>query len=160
MDYLTKIVLSVLMVIVCACRAADEGDYQVDLSLENLLPPHPNGGCPKGVEDPFDNSGSPQVGGDVEIKIEMSAATDFRCPFCAQFAVRAAEVFEQPRYKDYVRFYYHHFPLSSHFDALDVHVRSHAVFLQSQIKDLKVLGLTVVFLFHLFLPLEEEGHQF
>jgi predicted DsbA family dithiol-disulfide isomerase len=91
-------------------------------------------GCPDGFSDLFDNSMAPYIGGDQEVLVEVSISSDFHCPFCRMLAFDLETFFEDPDHLDYVRLYFHHYPLSMHPDSMAIHMASVAAANQSMDK--------------------------
>jgi protein-disulfide isomerase len=91
-------------------------------------------GCPDGFSDQFDNSRAPYLGGDQEVLVEVSIASDFHCPFCRMLAFDLETFFEDPDHLDYVKVYFHHYPLSRHPDSMEIHMASVAAANQSMDK--------------------------
>ena len=91
-------------------------------------------GCPDGFSDQFDNSAAPYIGGDQEVLVEVSISSDFHCPYCRMLAFDLETFFEDPDHLDYVRLYFHHYPLPQHTDSMDIHMASVAVANQSMDK--------------------------
>ncbi len=87
------------------------------------------GGCPSDAELVMAGPQNSFHGGTERALIFVEAATDFRCPYCASFAVLAEEIWSRrPAFQKYVRFYFQHYPLESlHPDAWDIHAMSVAV---------------------------------
>jgi protein-disulfide isomerase len=136
------------LVLCVSCRAPaaavdDDGDGLTDTGYDPDLfdaggdgdsgAPIAGGSCPEGSPQPYNNSHSPYLGGEEEIKVDVEVATDFGCPYCAGFAVHVAEVWgDNPDYRKYVRFYFHHHYLESlHPDSPEVHAIAAAVAEQS-----------------------------
>lgn len=92
------------------------------------------GGCPDGFSDQFDNSAAPYIGGDQEVLVEVSISSDFHCPYCRMLAFDLETFFEDPDHLDYVRLYFHHYPLPQHTDSMDIHMASVAAANQSMDK--------------------------
>ena len=92
------------------------------------------GGCPEGLSDQFDNSEAPYIGGDQEVLVEVSLSSDFHCPYCRMLAFELEEFFEDPDHLDYVRVYFHHYPLSYHPYSMDIHMATVAAANQSMDK--------------------------
>jgi len=91
-------------------------------------------GCPDGFSDQFDNSMAPYLGREQEVLVEVSISSDFHCPYCMMLALDLDTFFEDPYHWDYVRAYFHHFPLSYHPDSMDIHMASVATANQSMDK--------------------------
>ncbi|MDJ0762462.1 MAG: thioredoxin domain-containing protein [Myxococcota bacterium] len=107
-----------VLMFVSGCRINWDDDL-IDTGPLNLPDPAPGGGCPVGSWDGFDNTNSPYMGSAKEVKVEVSVSTDFRCPFCRQFALWAMELWEKPNIRDYARLYYHHYPIESLHDGTE-----------------------------------------
>ncbi len=96
-------------------------DASVDLSEQALL-------CPQEARGAFNNSNSPFRWGDDEVRVQVDLAVDFRCPACLSFALLAEDVWRNREdFRQYVRLYFHHFPLESrHLGTAEIHVAAAA----------------------------------
>ncbi len=87
--------------------------------------------CPAGSSQPFNNFYSPTMGGEVYPDLTVEIFSYFRCQNCAGLAMLMEELWEERQdYKDYVRVYFHHFPLYEHETVMQLHAA--AVAMQDQ----------------------------
>ncbi|MCP4600655.1 MAG: thioredoxin domain-containing protein [Proteobacteria bacterium] len=131
--------LTVVVFVLTGCSAveSDDSSFFDDVEEENWTPipddAGPGKACPEDARNVYNNANSPFLGGDETRDIVVTGATDFRCPYCADFAHLFDEIWSRrPDFQKRVRFYYHHYPLESlHKDAPEIHAIAIAVSNQS-----------------------------
>jgi hypothetical protein len=112
--------------------ADSDADTDSDADFPDSGPPE---NCPEGQWDQFDNTDSPYVGGEVKVKVEVSIASEFRCPYCAMFADEMIPLEDKPSFRDYIRIYFHHYPIESlHPGTTEISAASYAVYKQDMEK--------------------------
>jgi predicted DsbA family dithiol-disulfide isomerase len=84
--------------------------------------------CASGAGEIFNNGNSPYRWGDETVKVEVDIVEDLRCPYCVLFTLDLNSLWKnRPDFQQYVRLYFHHFPLESlHPGTTEIHVAAAA----------------------------------
>jgi protein-disulfide isomerase len=84
--------------------------------------------CASKAPSVFNNQNSPSRWGDESVEIAVDLVSDFRCPFCSDFALEVEELWERrDDFRASVRLYFHHFPIEiSHSGTTELHVMAAA----------------------------------